>query len=141
MDTPAVELTPDREHAELLMLYEQAVQDIERAKQWGWQLTYSAILAQFGLLALARTYQTQAAFWVEPAFAGLMALIGCAATVFIGDASTSVNRFRERLRRCRARLLTISLELLGEIPPKPSWPSVLVVWVSTVVTVALVVLA
>jgi hypothetical protein len=39
-------------HTELIVLYQQAVADIERAKQWQWKLLYSTVLAQFGIVAL-----------------------------------------------------------------------------------------
>jgi hypothetical protein len=32
-----------RDHAELLMLYQITIDDIEKAKQWGWKVTYTTI--------------------------------------------------------------------------------------------------
>ncbi len=124
------------EHTELLMVYDQAVGDIERAKQWGWQLTYSAVLTQFGLLALARGYQPRAP-WVNPFFAILLAAVGLAATAYIRGAQRSLDCFRKRLGACRKQLCQRSIDLLGDIPKKPQWPSTPVVWVSSAVTVFL----
>ena len=99
------ELT-DREHAELIMLYQVTIEDIERTKRWGWNITYTTIAGQgaiFGLFTAHRAVRMPLAelcgvrFLFSALTVGLMIL----GLVHISDVQRNLKAFRDRLKEVR----------------------------------------
>lgn len=130
------ETSNDMKHAELLVVYQTAVDDIERAKQWAWQVTYQVIIAQFAAVTIARTTFPNGAV---ARFVFIAMVVGMAgiATGYIWDAQASLSRFRGRLDACRPHLQDQTNKILGEVRAKPRWPLEWAVGVSTVFAIVL----
>ena len=124
-------------HAELMAIYQQAVEDIERAKQWGWQLAYQGVVANFGLLGVRQLIDDHSVL-ISAVVAGIMIAISWAISDRVAQSNHSLQTFRERLGRCYESLLPKSRELLGPPREKHEWPLGRVVWASCVMAVLLV---
>lgn len=126
----------NRLHAELLTVYQMAAEDLERAKQWGWQITYQTVLAQLGLAALRRAYPpgglVDVLFYV-----GILGL-SVMSMNYIASTQRSIAKFRRRMSDCRDRLAKPTQDVLGERDKKRPWPLAAVVIVVGVLAVLLV---
>lgn len=108
----------DREHAELLAVFQATTDDLERAKQWGWQLTYQAVLAQFGVVWLRQQYPCGGL--ISVAFFAVLLVVSAVAVTYIESTQTSIVKFRHRIDRCRERLPAVD-KIFGERPVKRKW--------------------
>lgn len=134
---------PDRgqlAHSELMLIYQHAVEDIERAKQWGWQLAYQAVVANFGLLGIRQLFDTPSPL-LSAVFAGLMVAVSAAIADRVTQTNESLSVFRDRLGRCYASLQSQSRDLLGQPRQKHEWPLRRVVWASCAGAIILVFVA
>lgn len=116
----------------MLAMYEHATGDIERAKQWGWQLTYTAIGSQFGVVALATVYS--GAVWTSLLFYVTVLAIAIYATVLIGYSQKSLTIFRDRLTLCKGRLSANARAIVQHESEKRPWPLAVAVWFSFTIT-------
>jgi hypothetical protein len=134
------ELT-EHAHAELVVLYQIGVDDIEKAKQWAWNVTYQTVLAQGGVLALYTAYVAPVpSFWVRLVFVILSLAVTVVAHRAISDSVESLQTFRLRVGRCRAALTESSQTLMGPPTEKRTWPLRCLIWVTFVLIAGLLVL-
>ena len=81
----------ERDHSELLMLYQVTIEDIERAKQWGWTVAYTTMAAQGAVLGLFVVYKPAIAIlWVKLVFAALTIGLGVVGINHIRHAQSSL---------------------------------------------------
>jgi hypothetical protein len=132
------ELT-ERGHAELLVLYQLGVDDIERAKQWSWSVSYQTILAQGGVLALYSAYVSSPDWWVRIVFVALLLAVTVVAQRHLSDSAEALGVFRERVARCRAALQKTSQNLMGDPTVKRTWPLQHLVWATFAISSILLV--
>ena len=103
----------DQDRIELLTLYQTTTEDIERAKQWGWTVTYTTIAAQGGVLALSIAYESSLNIWHEKAI--FAALVIGFALVWKGLASASVSRSELHSKNPTPRSSGLSRQLFGHL--------------------------
>lgn len=115
-------------HAELLVLYQVGVEDIERAKQWTWSVAYQTVLAQGGVLALYSAYVPTSEWWVRVVFVALSLVVTIVAHRHLSDSAEALGVFRERVARYRAALEKPSQILVGMPTTKRTWPLHYLVW-------------
>jgi hypothetical protein len=131
----------DHDHAEILMLYQMTIDDIERAKQWGWKVTYTTIAAQGAILGLFSTYRAGpyivSAKIIFILLAFILALLG---NKYIRHSQTSLQGFRDRIKRVRSQLGEICKSTFGEETEKKIWPLERVVWGATLLVIILIIL-
>lgn len=97
----------DKEHAELVMLYGIAVEDIERAKRQQWVHIYAVLLAQGSLVALYKNaYQTS-----EGLFFIAVAILTALGLALIGLTQWDLSRSRSLIEAYARRLTAKSQEL------------------------------
>ena len=131
----------DRDHAELVMLYKVTIDDVERAKQWGWKVTYTTIAAQGAILGLFSTYKADAyivsAKIIFILLAFILALLGIK---YIRHSQASLQGFRDRIKAVRGQLGEICKSSFGEETEKKIWPLERVVWGATLLVIILIIL-
>lgn len=128
----------DRDHAELLMLYKVTVDDIERAKQWGWRVAYTTIAANGAILALFSTYKHEANLcWIRGAIIILAITLMALGVNYIRHAQAGLSGFRERIKAVRKNFGDLLKSCYGESTPKKTWPLEYVVIGSTFIVVVL----
>ncbi|MEJ2463074.1 MAG: hypothetical protein P8098_15805 [Candidatus Thiodiazotropha sp.] len=132
----------EEDRAELLVLYQVTVDDIEKTKQWGWTVTYTTIAAQGATLGLYIAYSTYLPIIFEKLiFIALILGFALVARNQINQAQDGIHGFRERVLRVRKSFGSKFDECFGETANKRVWPLGCVMWSSTVVFSLLVVLA
>ncbi len=90
----------DKAHAELLLLYEMCLGDIERGKRWIWDATYQTIIAQAGLYALHAAFSKQLpGYWSAIMFSLILLALLILSGKQIVDSHRLIYRSRERVKR------------------------------------------
>ncbi len=131
----------DRDHAELLMLYQVTIDDIERAKQWGWKVSYTTMAAQGAILGLFSAYKAGAYIvYAKIIFILLAFILALLGIKYIRHSQASLAGFRERIKTVRGHLGDLSKSSFGEETEKKIWPLELVVWGATVLVSLLIIL-
>lgn len=131
----------DRDHAELVMLYQGTIADIERAKQWGWKVAYITIAAQGAILGLFNSYKAGTyVVYAKIVFILLAFIFALLGTKYISHSQASLKDFRERIIRVRGQLGELFKSCFGEATEKKIWPLELVVWGTTVLVSILIIL-
>ena len=132
----------DRDHAELLLLYQATIEDIERAKQWGWTVAYATIAAQGASLGLFVAYESLVDARVDKGiFIALVVAFAFIARNQIRHAQAGLQGFRARIKKIRERFGESFKGCFGESNPKRQWPLEPVVWASSAIVCALIALA
>ena len=132
------ELT-DRDHAELLLLYQVTIDDIEKTKQWGWTVAYATIAAQGASLGLFMAYESLMNPWVEKGvFIGLVVSFALLARNQIRHAQAGLEGFRTRIKKVREPFGEPFKKSFGDPNPKRQWPLEPVIWAATVVMCILI---
>jgi len=129
----------DRDHAELLMLYKVTIDDIERAKQWGWKVTYTTIAAEGAILALFSTYNAGPYIdYAKVIFSLLAFILALLGIKYIRHAQASLQAFRERIKIVRSQLGELCKTSFGEETEKKMWPLEIVVGGATLLVCMLI---
>lgn len=129
----------DRDHAELLLLYQVTIEDIERTKQWGWTVAYTTIAAQGASLGLFMAYDLQGDLWIgKSVFIGLVVAFALLGRNQIRHAQAGLDGFRTRIKKVRERFGESFKGCFGESNPKRQWPLEPVVWASSIVMCILI---
>lgn len=139
-------MTDSPEHPfdeEVFAIYQLSTDDLERAKQWGWQIAYQCVIAQFGLVGLRQLlFRPTPPLWVDMVVGASVVLVTGAAALYIAGTDRSIQKFRGRVTRCQEQLSERGRAILG--PPdvdKLQWPLAPVVWLSGALAIALLVAA
>lgn len=127
----------DQDHEEILALYQATIEDIERSKQWLWTVTYHAIIAQGGLLALHTAYISNHK-WTKWLFVFLSIIIAGVSSFYVRVARTSLTHFRERANRCLERFGQPFKKALGNRVTKREIPSISIIWIATLLVIVLI---
>lgn len=128
----------DRQHQEILLLYELAIDDIERDKQWAWQVTFRANVVQGAILALYTTYVSESTSTpIRLVFAALVVVVTLVATKSISDSVKALDRVRTRAMRLLNEFQPKAREFMEPRSDNPTWPFVLYIWASCVVVLVL----
>ena len=115
------------DHAELLVLYQVGVEDIEKAKQWAWNVTYQAVLAQGGVLALYTAYVASVpSAWVRLIFVALLLALTAVAHYALSDSVEALQTFRGRVRRWVQRCPSLPRRCLAVL--QRNEPGLCVTW-------------
>ncbi len=111
----------ERDHKELLMLYEVTIEDIERAKLWMWKVAYATLAGEGGVLWMYKLIPSGSLFGKGICTVLLVALAFIAA-YYIEDARTSLRRSRDLVRDIRLQHLGKKFNsFLGAQDPKKDW--------------------
>ena len=130
----------DRDHAELLMLYKVTIEDIERAKQWGWKVTYTTIAAQGAILGLFSTYRAGTYIvYAKIIFILLAFILALMGIKYIRHSQTSLKDFRVRIKTVRGQLGELCKSCFGEETEKKIWPLEFVVGGATFLVCLLII--
>ena len=132
----------DRDHAELLMLYQVTIDDIEKAKQWGWTVTYTTIAAQGAILGLFSAYDAGACSVLSKGLFILLAIgLAFLGVKYIRHSEASLWDFRDRVKVVRDKLGDNFKDSFGESTKKKKWPLEIVVWGATVLVCILIIIS
>jgi hypothetical protein len=115
------------------MLYQILIDDIEKAKQWGWTVTYTTIAAQGAILGLFSAYKAGDYLgWFKLIFV----VLSIGMTIF---GIQYIKHAQERLENFRVLLNDITGKLGGQFKvffrkptQKKKWPFEAVVWGATI---------
>jgi hypothetical protein len=119
----------ERARTEMLALYQMAVDDIERAKQWAWTIAYYTVVAQGGIFALSSTVARSSRWsWTSGVLVSLMFSITLVSHVLLSQSRDSLAVFRGRTDRCRPYFCPSSEAILGAPGVKHTWPFRTFVW-------------
>lgn len=111
------------EHAELLLLYQVTVEDMQRSKQWAWQATYATLAGEGALLGLHLALPTSVrqsavtAFLLSIVILGLMVL----GLHHVNYAERDLEHFRQRIKRVRFNFSVPLMVAFGTESPKDLW--------------------
>ena len=131
----------DRDHAELLMLYQVTIDDIEKAKQWGWTVTYTTIAAQGAILGLFSAYKAGTyLIWAKVLFVLLAIGLAILGIKYISHSHASLGDFRTRLKTVRDQLGDHFRASFGESTQKKTWPLEFVVLGATLLVCILIII-
>jgi hypothetical protein len=109
------------------------VEDIERAKQWAWGVTYYTVLAQGGILAVYAAYvEPPPGLVIRAAFLGLLIAVTVVSHISITHSFESLKAFRARANRCREFFEPVSTKILGDTGAERTWPLRVFVWATGV---------
>ena len=137
-----MEKMTDQDHAELLMLYQVTIDDIEKAKQWGWTVTYTTIAAQGAILGLFSAYQAGECLVLAKVLFILLALgLAILGVKYIRHSEASLWDFRERVKVVRNQLGEHFKNSFGESTQKKKWPLEIVVWGATLLVCILIIIS
>lgn len=132
----------DQDRAELLILYQVTIDDIERAKQWGWKVAYSTIAADGAILALFNTYKTpENICWTKILFIVIAIALMLFGVTYIKHAEAGLKEFRARIITVRERLGSVFKTSFGKATEKKQWPLEVVVIISTLIVISLMIFA
>jgi hypothetical protein len=138
-ETVVPDLT-DKDHAELLLLYQVTIDDIEKTKQWGWTVAYTTVGAQGGVLGLYTAYDSVLLLaWVQALFVALTVALGLVGVNHVRHAQASLTAFRQRIRSVREYFGPAFASTFGEPNPKKQWQLEPMIWVSSVAVSGLIV--
>jgi hypothetical protein len=130
----------DRDHSELLMLYSVTIDDIERAKKWGWTVTYTTIAAEGAVLGLFNAYKAGAyLIYAKVIFSVLAVGLAILGIKYIRHSQASLRDFRARKQVVREQLGDQFKACFGQATEKKKWPLELVVWVATLLVCILII--
>jgi hypothetical protein len=136
-----MEQITDRDYAELLMLYQITINDIEKAKQRGWTVTYTTIAAQGAILGLFSAYNAGAYLgWIKFIFVLLSIGMTILGIQYIKHAQESLEGFRALLKDVIGRLGGQFTTLFGEPTQKKKWPLEPVLWAVTFIVCYLIII-
>ena len=132
----------EREHSELVLLYESTRDDIEKAKNWGWTLAYTTVALQGAAVALFSTYVSELhVCYTKMAYILFVLLIGLIARNHITRNQLALARMRTRISSIRSKFSATFQESFGEPNPKIPWSLELMVWVGTAFSILFIVSA
>lgn len=127
----------DRDHEEILALYQATIEDIERSKQWLWTVTYHTIIAQGGLLALHTAY-TSSHHWTKWLFIIFSVGIAGVGSLYVRLARMGLAHFRERANRCLKQFGQPFQDVFGSRVEKREIPSIAIIWGTALLIIALI---
>jgi hypothetical protein len=135
----SMQLLSERDHAEVMMLYSASLDDIEKAKKWGWTVAYTTIAAQGAILALFSSYFSNSTSAVLKAvFIALIFGLTVVGAFRIRDAQASLIASRRRLAAVKENFGTPFKKCFDDSTPRTLWPLEPIVWVVAVFTSGLI---
>lgn len=127
----------DKDHEEILTLYQATIEDIERSKQWLWTVTYHTIIAQGGILAIHTSYNS-GLIWTKWVFITLSLAIAAIGTFHIRLTRSSLVHFRARIDRCLERFGQPFQAVFGSRAEKREIPSLSIILGTTALIIILI---
>jgi len=129
----------DRDHSELMMLYQALADNIEKAKQWGWTVAFTTMGAQGAVLGLYTAYKSEIPIqWIRSVFVLLVCGFAFVATNYIRYSQGTLKICRDRMKATRMNFGDPFKKCLGESNAKKEWPLEPTVWCSTVWVILLI---